>query len=224
MVASKKKLGGLVMKKLMTGLALSGLLLAGCGGRNGINATGPDWVTKGNAAFKGDNGTIIRGVGLASYDPNKNNQIDLADARARKNVGAVVSTHIEAELKNFEESHKDYYNPDAAGSEEITRNEVNALVDTDLRGSEIVDHYTDPSNGDLYSLAELDVNNTFYEAYKELLKKSVREEHRAEMEEHQDAFDKDVDADVAQQRQNEAAVFGATAPASAVTTAAPAGK
>jgi hypothetical protein len=87
-----------------------------------------------------------------------------------------------------------------------------------------VDHYTDPSNGDLYSLAELDVNNTFYEAYKELLKKSVREEHRAEMEEHQDAFDKDVDADVAQQRQNEAAVFGATVPASAVTTAAPAGK
>jgi ribosomal protein S16 len=204
----------------MMGLALSGLLLTGCGGGGKFTAnnSGPDWTRKGNGAFIGDKGTIIRGVGLATYDPNKSLQIDSADEKARKSVGAVLSDKVQALFKDYAESHKNYYDPDASGSDEMVKEGIRTLVDVDLKGSQIVDHWTDPQTGDIYALAEFDINNTFYDAYKSLLKNSVRAEHRAEMEKHMDDFTAEMDTAVDKQKQSEAQLLGATQPAPAVTS------
>ena len=78
----------------------------------------PAWVYKGGAAFPGDEGVYIYGVGVSAKSVNPAAMIERAEHRARLQIARGIKTYVAALLKDFMVDYPDYFNPDAAGSEE----------------------------------------------------------------------------------------------------------
>ncbi len=186
--------------KIVTGLSVLAFLAA-CGG--GVKP--PEWVTKGSGAFPGDQGAVLYGVGVASKSPNIALQRKIADNRARQELAAQISTYVATFMKDFMEQHKDYFNPDAAGSDELVQFVSKSVSEATLVGSQIVDRWTDPRDGTLYSLAVLRVDDVLNQI-KEKTKQAIRAQHRAVVVEKANELVKELDKAVEQKRQYESGV------------------
>jgi hypothetical protein len=164
----------------------------------------PDWVTKGSGAFPGEPATKIYGVGVAGVDPNKAVQIEQARARARAELAASIRTTVQRLIKDFMETHKDWFNlEDTAGSDEFFSYISKQVVDETIVGSRQMDSWEDPKTGDLYMLYVVDMDNSFYDSYKNAMRRLIREKHRAIVKERAEEAEAQLDKEVEKQRARE---------------------
>ncbi len=126
-------------------------VLAGCAG-NKVASGAPDWVNKGQGAFKDNN---LYGVGMVTGMQNRALAVDTADNRARAKIAEVLNN-------NVEKMTRDYMASTAAGDmkrsseEQDIRAGLKTFVQTNLTGVVIVDHWRDTSDGTMFALAKLD--------------------------------------------------------------------
>ncbi len=115
----------------------------------------PEWVTKGKTS---SDSNAFYGVGLSHGIHNTALLRETADNRARGSLMDVFDIYI-AKL------HKDYMESatqgDMSASTETQYIEraLKSVTDMTLNGSEIVDHWQNPNNGELYALARVDFEN-----------------------------------------------------------------
>jgi hypothetical protein len=169
----------------------------------------PDWVIKGSGAFPGEPATKIYGVGVAGTDPNKAVQIEQARARARAELAASITTTVQRLVKDFMETHKDWFNlEDTAGSDEFFSYISKQVTDQTLVGSRQVDSWEDPKTGDLYMLYVVDMDNSFYDSYKKALRRALSEKHRAVVIKRVNEATAELDKEVEKQRAREDKILG----------------
>ncbi|NKE69603.1 hypothetical protein MNODULE_02420 [Nitrospiraceae bacterium HYJII51-Mn-bac16s-1-B09] len=132
------------------------LLLASCAGHKAKHEE-PDWVQKGNGAFLDNDQKAFYGVGAVTGVKNKPLAKTAADNRARAEVAKVFETYSASLMR-------DYAASTTAGDFKKTSEEQNieqtikTFSATTLSGVIIIDHWTDPADGTLYSLARLDLD------------------------------------------------------------------
>jgi hypothetical protein len=168
----------------------------------------PDWVMKGTSAFPGDPNTVIYGVGVMNAQPNIALQRKASDNRAREDVAATMKTTVASLIKDFMEHHVDYFNTDTASSDEFVSYVSKSVTDATLINCKIVDRWEDADTGALYSLARFDLNDSFYDTYKNKLKAAIREQHGAIVKERAEEAIKTLDTEIEKQRANEKDILG----------------
>ncbi|MBI3803952.1 MAG: LPP20 family lipoprotein [Nitrospirae bacterium] len=137
-------------------IAVMILLLVGCAGHSS-KTDEPDWVRKGNGAFLDKGQKAFYGVGAITGVMNKPLAKTAADNRARAEIGKVFETYSASLMR-------DYAASTTAGDFKKTSEEQNieqtvkTFSANTLSGVIIIDHWTDPSDGTLYSLARLDLD------------------------------------------------------------------
>lgn len=140
----------------IVGMSILILSLVGCAGRNAKNEE-PEWVRKGNGAFLDKDQKAFYGVGAVMGVKNKPLAKTTADNRARAEIAKVFETYSASLMR-------DYAASTTAGDFKKTSEEQNVeqtiktFSANTLSGVVIIDHWTDPSDGTLYSLARLDVD------------------------------------------------------------------
>ena len=182
------------------------LMFSYCGGKKA-----PEWVTKGAAAFPQDEGKKLYGVGVASASPNVAMTRERCTTRSRAEIAKIVNTYVASLVKDFMEEHKDYFNPDAAGSNEFTQSVAKSVADATLVGSQIIDWYPEGPEYDegenVFCLAVLNVD-TVLSSYAEKAKQAIREQHRAVMKERAEEALNALDQQLEKKRQTEKQMMG----------------
>jgi hypothetical protein len=123
---------------------------------NTKQSVAPEWTKRGNGAFQEAGKTVFYGVGMISGVSNKALAVSSVDDRARVAIGETIETYVGKRAKDFQGSSGNA--KEDTSEQEITRAVMSNLAIT-LRGSIIVDRWTDPTDGVLYSLAKLDLNS-----------------------------------------------------------------
>jgi hypothetical protein len=135
------------------------LILAGCSGKTMVESDlgvdgAPDWVNEGTQILNDKGGRYFHGVGQAPPMGDESLQISTADNRARAEVARIISTYIEV-------VQRDYGAASGSGaevaSEQSVSRKIESLTKTNISGSEIIGHWKDDETGNVYSIAELDL-------------------------------------------------------------------
>ena len=111
----------------------------------------PDWVNEGTQAVDNDDGRLIHGLGMAPPMGDISLQKATADNRARAEIARVLSTYVDAVIKDYTAS---------AGSEADLNVErvIQSTTQLALSGARILGHWKDDDTGDVYAFAELDMD------------------------------------------------------------------
>lgn len=121
-----------------------------------MEPAGPEWTRKGNGAFQDAGKNVFYGVGIVSGVSNKALAISTADDRARVEISKIIKTYV-ANL------NKDYQASIGNGKEETGEQNIRSAIKTfssaTLNGATIIDRWTDPADGTIYSLAKLDFDS-----------------------------------------------------------------
>ena len=164
---------GFFLMTFTIGVVLSGLI-SGCAGAKKEAAVAPpvqpasaepEWVRKGAGAFLNKGDKAFYGVGSVSGVMNKSLARTTADNRARAELAKVFETYSASLMR-------DYAASTTAGDFKKTSEEQNieqavkTFSAATLSGVVIIDHWTDPQDNTIYSLAKLDLEN-----FKETLNK-----------------------------------------------------
>lgn len=170
--------------------------------------TMPEWVMKGAGAFPDEPKTVFFGVGVANSMPNIALLREAADSRARGNVASEMKATVAKLTRDYMDLHVNYFNQDAAGSDEFVSVVAKLTTDATLYGCRIVDRWQDPKTGAFYSLARMDNSDDLYKQYKASLKKAISDEHLAVVTAKRDEAEKALDAEVEKQRKREDQILG----------------
>ena len=147
------------MKNLALALGFGVLLGAvGCGGsvKGPVAEKAPDWVNKGNGAFKDGGQGAFYGVGIAQGIRNRALSVTAADDRARAEIAKTMNSFITV-------LQKDYMASTTAGAmdksseEQLVTQTLKNFAKFTLHGAVIIDHWKDPSDGTMFSLCKLDM-------------------------------------------------------------------
>lgn len=136
--------------------------LAGCAKKLPTEVMAPAWVTQGSAAFKDSEKKVFYGVGSVTGVKNKPIARTAAENRARAEIGKVFEAYTASLMRDYMAS--------TTGGAAVTGNTatsegqyieqaVKTFSAVTLSGVIIVDHWKDPSDGTMYALARLDINN-----------------------------------------------------------------
>lgn len=141
--------------------------ITGCGGKKAeapapaqaapVAAQAPEWVNKGSGAFKDAGGTsIFYGVGMVTGVNNRALALQAADQRARAEIAKSLDNYVAVLTK-------DYMASTTAGAMDKSSEEqhisatLKGFTKFTLQGAIIIDHWKDPSDGTMFSLAKLDM-------------------------------------------------------------------
>jgi hypothetical protein len=135
---------------------LLALLLGACSSKTVIESDmgmdhAPDWVNEGTQAVNNDDGRLIHGVGMAPAMGDISLQKATADNRARAEIARVLSTYVDAVIRDYTAS---------TGSEADlnVEREIRSTTQLALSGARILGHWKDEDSGDIYAFAELDMD------------------------------------------------------------------
>lgn len=136
-------------------------MFAACGGGqkvedSSVNPSIPEWVTKGSGAFKTDGTSVFYGVGMVSGVQNKSLAMQASDQRARAEIAKTLTNYVAVLTKDYMASTT-AGDMIASSEEQYVSSTLKGFTEITLSGATIVDHWTDPSDGTLYSLAKLDL-------------------------------------------------------------------
>jgi len=191
-------------KQIVTFLIASGIIIS-C--TSAIKS--PNWVTQGSGAFPGEPTNLIYGVGVAGPDPNPAIEMEQARARARAELAASIQTTVQRLVKDFMQSHKDWFDlKDTAGSDELFTYVSKQVVDVTLMDSRQVDSWKNPKTGDLYMLYKVDINSNMWDTYKNALRRALVDKHYAVVKAREHEAEKDLDKAVQEQRAREDQIIG----------------
>ncbi len=143
-------------------MAVTGVaLLSACGGKstvvqnnNPIAVNAPAWVNQGSAAFPGSKS--FYGVGMVSGVQNRALAMQAADQRARAEIAKGLDNYVAVLTK-------DYMASTTAGAMDKSSEEqhisatLKGFTKFTLNGALIIDHWKDPTDGTIFSLAKLDM-------------------------------------------------------------------
>ncbi|HEY4484754.1 MAG TPA: LPP20 family lipoprotein [Nitrospiria bacterium] len=152
---------------IIIGLMLAALLpitLTGCGGKGAAPSAAqpPDWVTKGGGAFEDSGHKVFYGVGAVTGVRNKPLAVTASENRARAEIAKIFETYTASLMKDYAASTTGggaVTGASATSEEQYIEQAVKTFSSATLNGVMIIDHWTDPSDGTLYSLARLDLEN-----------------------------------------------------------------
>jgi hypothetical protein len=139
-------------------VALSAVV--GCGGRKTsgpIADKAPDWVNKGNGAFKDGGQSVFYGVGIAQGIRNRALSVTAADDRARAEIAKIMNSYVAVLTKDYMASTT-AGSMDKSSEEQHVSQTLKNFAKFTLHGAVIVDHWKDPADGTMFSLCKLDMN------------------------------------------------------------------
>lgn len=143
---------------LIFGLGLTAL--AGCGGNKvapgPIAEKAPEWTNKGSGAFKDGGQSVFYGVGILAGVRNRGLAIPAADDRARAEIGKIMETYVASLGKSYMASTT-AGDMSKSSEEQHVSQTLKTFSKTTLHGVVIMDHWKDPSDGTIFSLARLDM-------------------------------------------------------------------
>ena len=111
----------------------------------------PDWVNEGTQAVDNDDGRLIHGLGMAPPMGDVSLQKATADNRARAEIARVLSTYVDAVIK-------DYTASTGSDADLSVEREIRSTTQLTLSGARILGHWKDEDTGDVYAFAELDMD------------------------------------------------------------------
>ncbi len=138
---------------------LMGILMVGCGSKGSpVMSSAPEWVNKGSGAYSGEMGKAFYGVGSASGIRNRSLARSTADQRARTEIARIFNTYVAALMKDYQRSTTagDF---SASSEEQDVTQVIKTFTKMTLSGVQIVDHWRDPSDGTIFSLAVLNLSD-----------------------------------------------------------------
>lgn len=147
------------------GIILAALLpisIMGCAGRQPAATQPPEWVTKGSGAFKDAGNKVFYGVGAITGVRNKPLAQTASENRARAEITKIFETYTASLMKDYSASTTGggaVTGASATSEEQYIEQAIKTFSAATLNGVMIIDHWTDPSDRTLYSLARLDLEN-----------------------------------------------------------------
>ena len=143
-------------------LGVAAVILASCAGVKPSPTGEPAWVTKGSGAFKNEGKQVFYGVGAISGVRNKPLARTAAQNRARAEITKIFETYTASLMKDYAASTTGgaaVTQESATSEEQHIEQAVKTFSAATLSGVEIIDYWTDSSDGTLYALARLDVES-----------------------------------------------------------------
>lgn len=150
-----KNLGKVVSVAFAFGL----LAAVGCGGRKvagPVAEKAPDWVNKGNGAFKDGGQGAFYGVGIAQGIRNRALSVTAADDRARAEIAKIMNAYVTVLTKDYMASVT-AGDMSKSSEEQMVSQTMKEFAKFTLHGAVIIDHWKDPSDGTMFSLCKLDM-------------------------------------------------------------------
>mgnify|MGYP001612847376 CR=1 FL=1 len=132
----------------------------GCGGgqvKGPVAEKAPEWVNKGNGAFKDAGQSVFYGVGIAQGIRNRALSVTAADDRARGEIAKTMNIYITVLTKDYMASTS-AGSLDKSSEEQHVSQTLKNFAKFTLHGAIIIDHWKDPSDGTMFSLCKLDMN------------------------------------------------------------------
>ena len=117
----------------------------------------PEWTALKSGVYHNASGkAVFHGLGSVSKDENSSNRKILSEDRARDELAKVFTSYMVGLVKKLSIEHSD--NPLTNVNKDQLNNSVEEGTATILMESEISDHWENPDNGKVYSLAKLDLS------------------------------------------------------------------
>ena len=117
----------------------------------------PEWTALKSGVYHNASGkAVFHGLGSVSKDENSSNRKILSEDRARDELAKVFTSYMERLVKKLSKAHTD--NPLTNVNKDQLNNSMEEGTATILMESEISDHWENPDNGKVYSLAKLDLS------------------------------------------------------------------
>lgn len=134
-------------------------LLAACAGRTQLESDigvkgAPDWVNKGTAYVKNQDGKLFHGVGSAGPTGDASLQRSVADDRARAELARIFSSYLDVVSSDYQAAAR---SGGAAVAEESVSRQIKNLTQVNLAGAQIVARWLDKKTSAVYSIAEIDM-------------------------------------------------------------------
>lgn len=142
-------------------LAVFAFGLAACGGKTMVKSDlgirgAPNWVNQGTNILKDKNGRLFHGVGTAPPMGDESLQIATADERARAEVARVLSSYMDVVSSDYLAANGT--GKDTQAEQSVSR-QIKNLTRVNLSGARIIGRWRDKHTGDIWSIAELDMNH-----------------------------------------------------------------
>ncbi len=138
------------------------VLLASCTSTPLSKKAEPDWIMIGGGAFKDSGQQVFYGVGAINGVRNKPLARTAAQNRARAQITKTFETYTASLMKDYAASTSGgaaIRVESATSEEQHIEQAVKTFSAATLSGVMIIDHWTDPSDGTMYALAKLDLDN-----------------------------------------------------------------
>ena len=117
----------------------------------------PEWTALKSGVYHNASGkAVFHGLGSVSKDENSSNRKILSEDRARDELAKVFTSYMERLVKKLSKAHTD--NPLTNVNKDQLNNSMEEGTATILMESEISDHWENPDNGSIFSLATLDLS------------------------------------------------------------------
>ncbi|HUT85994.1 MAG TPA: hypothetical protein VMW66_04060 [Elusimicrobiales bacterium] len=140
------------------------VVLFGCSGKQKLTdgpiaVKAPAWVNQGSGAFEdADNKKIFYGVGMISGIKDRSLSIHAADQRARAKIAETLENYIVILTKDYMVSTSSV-DMAAPAEEQDVSVALKGFTKMTLKGAAIVDHWRDPSDETMFSLARLELDD-----------------------------------------------------------------
>ena len=139
-------------------------LMYGCAGKEPARsaAQAPAWVDQGSGAFTDAGSKVFYGVGGVTGVRNKPLAKTASENRARAEIAKVFETYTASLMKDYSASTiggAAVSGESATSEEQHIEQAIKTFSAVTLNGVMIIGHWTDPSDGTLYSLARLDLDS-----------------------------------------------------------------
>jgi len=117
----------------------------------------PEWTALKSGVYHNASGkAVFHGLGSVSKDENSSNRKILSEDRARDELAKVFTSYMERLVKKLSKAHTN--NPLTNVNKDQLNNSMEEGTATILMESEISDHWENPDNGSIFSLATLDLS------------------------------------------------------------------
>ncbi len=117
----------------------------------------PEWTALKSGVYHNASGkAVFHGLGSVSKDENSSNRKIISEDRARDELAKVFTSYMERLVEKLSKAHTD--NPLTNVNKDQLNNSMEEGTATILMESEISDHWENPDNGKVYSLAKLDLS------------------------------------------------------------------
>jgi hypothetical protein len=117
----------------------------------------PEWTVLKSGVYHNASGkAVFHGLGSVSKDENSSNRKILSEDRARDELAKVFTSYMERLVKKLSKAHTN--NPLTNVNKDQLNNSMEEGTATILMESEISDHWENPDNGSIFSLATLDLS------------------------------------------------------------------